>query len=271
MKGRPPGHPLIVHLAAAGRARPSGRRRCRPPARCSPTRSGRGRSRCCSTDVAPRARRRDRRAADGRRCACPDQPLALRAARRVRRRRRGAVGQPLRQGEPHDGRARPRPTSAPTSTSSSTAGPAPSASSRPSSTARPILPRCCARAACSVDRLVEVLGSPVRTARPSDPPGSGDDGLALRSPLPRGGGRRPSRGRGTGVPAALAGLAADLVCPSPRRRWLRPSPLWLAARRRRPRARRPGGGGAAGDGLGLAVRDRLSKAAAPRPTVEDAG
>ena len=27
----------------------------------------------------------------------------------------------------------------------------------------------------------------------------------------------------------------------------------------------------AGDGLGLAVRDRLSKAAAPRPTVEDAG
>ena len=123
----------------------------------------------------------------------------------------------------------------------------------------------------SVDRIVEVLGAagPDRGGR--SVPGSGDDGLALRAPLPRRGGRRRRRRRGTDGPAALAGLSADLLAPSlGADDYARHLYGWLRDADERGLdvlvAVAP-----AGDGLGLAVRDRLSKAAAPRPTVEDAG
>ena len=107
VKGRPADHPVIVHLAAADQlddwaadvspdarragggvlARSAHPRARRAPSGC-PTRSPAG-----STRWALRV---------------PDQPVALGAAARVRRRGRGAVGQPVRAGEPDHRRRRAR-------------------------------------------------------------------------------------------------------------------------------------------------------------------
>ena len=95
----------------------------------------------------------------------PAHPLALELLRSVRRRRRGAVGEPLRPGEPDDRRATCGPISAPTSTSCSTAARAASASSRPSSTARPTRRRCCAPVASPSRRLAAIIGGEVRPVR----------------------------------------------------------------------------------------------------------
>ena len=106
IKGRPAGHPLIVHLGGRrparrlGTLRPAGGSRPhRPPA-------GRVRSPCSSTRPTG-ARRRHRRAASGRdpRAVAPDD---ARTARSLRRRPRGAVGEPLRTRQPDHRRPRRR-------------------------------------------------------------------------------------------------------------------------------------------------------------------
>jgi L-threonylcarbamoyladenylate synthase len=123
----------------------------------------------------------------------------------------------------------------------------------------------------SVDRLVEVLGSPVRTEAvgPSRAPGMMASHYAPRC-----------RVEVVDVVAVAEervavlrseGLTADLLAPSLGAEdyarhlygWLRDADdrgldVLVAV-------------APAGEGLGLAVRDRLTKAAAPRPTVEDAG
>ena len=98
----------------------------------------------------------------------------------------------------------------------------------------------------SVDRLVEVLGSPVRTEAvgPSRAPGMMASHYAPRCRVEVVDAVAVAEDR----VAVLRSPGADRRPPRsfPRRRRLRPAPLRLAARRRRPRARRPGGGGARG-------------------------
>ena len=270
VKGRPADHPLIVHLAAAEQLAdwastvPATARALADELLAGPAHAAARPSVPRVLDVVTGGR-----PTVGLRV--PDQPARPGAARRVRRRRRGAVGEPLRQGEPHDGRRTSGPTSAPTSTSCSTAARAPSASSRPSSTARPTLPTLLRPGGVSVDRLVEVLGSPVRTEAvgPSRAPGMMASHYAPRCRVEVVDDVAVAEER-----VALLrsqGLAADLLAPSLGADgyarhlygWLRDADdrgldVLVAV-------------APAGDGLGLAVRDRLSKAAAPRPTVEDAG
>jgi len=123
----------------------------------------------------------------------------------------------------------------------------------------------------SVDRLVEVLGSPVRTETvgPSRAPGMTASHYAPRCRVEVVDDVAVAQERVSLLRSQ--GLAADLLAPSLGADdyarhlygWLRDADdrgldVLVAV-------------APAGDGLGLAVRDRLSKAAAPRPTVEDAG
>jgi L-threonylcarbamoyladenylate synthase len=123
----------------------------------------------------------------------------------------------------------------------------------------------------SVDRLVEVLGSPVRTeaAGPSRAPGMMASHYAPRCRVEVVDEVAVAEERVAVLRSE--GLTADLLAPSLGAEdyarhlygWLRDADdrgldVLVAV-------------APAGEGLGLAVRDRLTKAAAPRPTVEDAG
>ena len=99
---------MIVHLARRRRARRVGGRRARRRARRSAGACWPGPLTLVLRRVAARARRGHRRAATPSALRVPDQPRRARAAARVRRRRRGAVGEPVRAGEPDDRRRRAR-------------------------------------------------------------------------------------------------------------------------------------------------------------------
>ena len=125
---------MIVHVAAADRTRPVGRRGLPDAARA---RSGvlAGPAHAGGAACPARARRGDRRPRHGR-SARARPPGRTRVARGVRWRDRRAVGEPLRPGEPDDRRRRARRPRRTTSTSCSTAARASSGWSRRSSTAR---------------------------------------------------------------------------------------------------------------------------------------
>ena len=146
VKGRPAGHPLIVHIAP-GVARRLGRRRAAG--------SGRARRRVLARPadaparpVSPGARRRHGRARQ-RRVAGAGTPTDRGAAAAVRAGDRRTLRQPLRAGQPDDRRARrrrPRPVPRSPPDVVLDGGPARSASRARSSTARWIRRSCCAPA-----------------------------------------------------------------------------------------------------------------------------
>ena len=107
IKGRPAGHPLIVHLADADAAAASGRGSIPRGGPCPHRGLLAGTAHRAPRTRRPCARRRHRRAA-GRRDPRAVAPADAGAARPLRRRARGAVGEPVRAGQPDHRRPRRR-------------------------------------------------------------------------------------------------------------------------------------------------------------------
>ena len=237
VKGRPADHPLIVHLASAG-AVPRWAAAVPPAAAALAEACWPG----PLTLLLPRRADVDATVTGGRDTVglrVPAHPLALELLRGLRRRHRRAVGQPLRPGQPDDGRPRPG---------------RPRRRRRPGPRRRPVHDRrrvddrrrarstlrpSCARAASRVEALEAIVGGPVRTddGGPSRAPGM----LASHyAPLrPRRGGRGPRRPLAGGSEELRArGERAELLDPGPDPGHYARHLYDVAAGRRRRRRRR---------------------------------